>query len=249
MEGLSEKEVKSYPVLYRHLYETVRLQRRESSELRLRERWWLYSRPAHELYLACACMQRILASGRAGTHLCFAFQPTSTIFSDALTCFIYERHYGFAALQSRVHEIWARFFASSLKDDSRYIPEDCFETFPLPPGYEVNTTLESTGQVYYEHRAALMLRSGRGLTKTYNRFHDPNDLDQGIVRLRELHDSMDRAVLDAYGWADIPTRCEFVPEFDEEDDEGEMGRVHRKKYGVFAGSMKSTTKSSPACSN
>jgi hypothetical protein len=175
-------------------------------------------------------MQRILASGRAGTHLCFVFQPTSTIFSDALTCFIYEKHYGFAVLQSRVHEVWARFFGSSLKDDPRYIPEDCFETFPLPPGYEVNASLESTGQAYYEHRAALMLRNNEGLTKAYNRFHDPEEVDPGIVRLRELHDSIDRAVLDSYGWADIPTKCDFNPEFDDEEDEDENGRSRRKKY-------------------
>ena len=38
----------------------------------------------------------------------------------------------FAILQSRVHEVWARFFGSTLKDDLRYTPSDCFETFPFP---------------------------------------------------------------------------------------------------------------------
>jgi hypothetical protein len=31
---------------------------------------------------------------------------------------------------------------------------------------------------------------------------------------------MDRAVLDAYGWSDVPTDCEFIPDFTEADDEG-----------------------------
>jgi hypothetical protein len=44
-----------------------------------------------------------------------------------------------------------------------------------------------------------------------------------------MHDAMDRAVLDAYGWADVEPRCEFIPEFEDEDDE-ENGRPHRKKY-------------------
>ena len=35
-------------------------------------------------------------------------------------------------LQSRPHELWARFFGSSMKDDLRYTPSDCFETFPFP---------------------------------------------------------------------------------------------------------------------
>ncbi len=230
MEGLDEEEVKQYPALYSHLYETVRLQRLGSNELRLRERWWRYSRPAQELYLACAGMTRILASGRAGTHLCFVFQPTSTIFSDALTCFIYDRYYGFATLQSRVHEVWARFFGSSLKDDPRYIPEDCFETFPLPRRYEVNTDLETTGQAFYEHRAAVMLRNNEGLTKTYNRFHNPDESDPAIVRLRELQHFMDRAVLDSYDWHEIRPVCGFFPEFDDDLEDYDDSRPRRKKY-------------------
>lgn len=39
----------------------------------------------------------------------------------------------------------------------------------------------------------------------------------GIVRLRELHDAIDRAVLGAYGWTDIRPTCEFL--FDYEIDE------------------------------
>lgn len=228
LECLDEEQVKSYSVLYCHLYETVRVQRQESNEPRLRERWWLYSRPANELYQACAGMSYILASGRAGPHLCFAFQSTTTIFSDALTCFIYERHHGFAVLQSRVHEVWARFFGSSLKDDLRYIPEDCFQTFPLPFQYETNGCVESSGRTYYEHRAVLMAQNG-GLTKTYNRFHDPGDMDPGVARLRELHDAMDRAVLDAYGWTDIQPKCEFLLDYEEEEGEEENGPRRRRK--------------------
>lgn len=39
--------------------------------------------------------------------------------------------------------------------------------------------------------------------------------------MRELHAAMDRAVLDAYGWTDIPTACEFL--LDYEIDEEEWG--------------------------
>ena len=60
-----------------------------------------------------------------------------------------------------------------------------------------------------------------GLTKTYNRFHDPSNRESDIVKLRELHDAMDRAVLDGYGWDDISTDCEFL--LDYEIDEEEWG--------------------------
>jgi hypothetical protein len=55
-----------------------------------------------------------------------------------------------------------------------------------------------------------MVRNDEGLTKTYNRFHDPNESDADLLKLRELHAAMDRAVLDAYGWGDAPTECEFL---------------------------------------
>ena len=70
-----------------------------------------------------------------------------------------------------------------------------------------------------------MVRNDEGLTKTYNRFHDPYENDPEIAKLRELHAAMDRAVLDAYGWTDIPTDCEFL--LDYEIDEEEWG--NRKK--------------------
>jgi hypothetical protein len=66
-----------------------------------------------------------------------------------------------------------------------------------------------------------MVRKREGLTKTYNRFHDPDELDPDILRLRELHEAMDRAVLHAYGWTHIPTECKFL--LDYEIDEEEWG--------------------------
>jgi len=102
-------------------------------------------------------------------------------------------------LQSRPHEAWARFFASSLEDRLRYTPSDCFETFPFPENFENNERLETVGKEYYGFRAQLMIANNEGLTKTYNRFHDPNERSSEIKNLRELHDAMDRVVLDAYG--------------------------------------------------
>ena len=48
-----------------------------------------------------------------------------------------------------------------------------------------------------------MLARQEGLTKTYNRFHSPEETDADIKRLRELHVEMDYAVARAYGWNDL----------------------------------------------
>jgi hypothetical protein len=96
--------------------------------------------------------------------------------------------------------------------------------------YEANADLEQAGKAYYDFRADLMVQNDEGLTKTYNRFHDPNEDSADIQRLRELHAAMDRAVLDAYGWQDIQPVCAFFPEFDDEEEEDEGGRPKKKKY-------------------
>jgi hypothetical protein len=107
-----------------------------------------------------------------------------------------------------------------MKDDPVYTPSDCFDTFPFPEGWESNPLFETVGRAYYDFRAALMRGNDEGLTKIYNRFHDPYEHDPDIERLRVLHAEMDRAVLDAYGWDDVPTDCEFLLEHDEIEEEG-----------------------------
>ncbi len=135
----------------------------------------------------------------------------------------------FGVLQSRVHQTWALTFAAKLKDDARYIPADCFETFPFPKNFESNGTLEAAGKEYYEFRAALMVRNNEGLTKTYNRFHNPDERDPELLRLRALHAAMDLAVLDAYGWTDLHPTHEFLLDCEEDDDDTEAGTRQRKK--------------------
>ena len=115
-----------------------------------------------------------------------------------------------------------------MKDDLRYTPSDCFETFPFPDDWETHPTLESVGKAYYEFRATLMIENDEGMTKTYNRFHDPEERDPRIAELRRLHAAMDRGVLDAYGWDDIPTDYEFL--LDYEIDEETWGRKKPWRY-------------------
>jgi hypothetical protein len=84
------------------------------------------------------------------------------------------------------------------------------------------------GMEYYEYRAQLMKKSNEGLTKTYNRFHDPNERSADIVKLRELHAALDRAVLDAYGWTDLKPTCEFLLDYGGDEEAG--GRQRKKPW-------------------
>jgi hypothetical protein len=168
-----------------------------------RVKWWQFGERRPGLYSAISSKDHVLVLSRVSPHLSITRLRTGTVFSDSLDVIALSTMAAFAGLQSRPHEIWARFFSSSMKDDLRYAPSDCFATFPFPEGYESKSALNAAGQAYHDHRAQLMIDANRGLTPTYNRFHDHYDDDPAIQRLRDLHADMDRAVLRAYGWDDL----------------------------------------------
>jgi hypothetical protein len=190
--------------------------------------WWQFERPRVELYRAIRSLPRFLVTALYGPHLSFAFLTPPVVFANKVCVMPFSEYDIFAILQSRIHELWARFFSATLKDDLAYAPSDCFETFPFPAHW--TDALKQLGREYYEFRAQLMQRERKGLTAIYNWFHDPECACPDIPRLRELHDAVDRAVLDAHGWNSLQTHCEFIPAFDEEDEEDENGRPHRKRY-------------------
>jgi hypothetical protein len=106
----------------------------------------------------------------------------------------------FSVLQSHLHYRWAWHYSSTMRTDINYSPSDCFETFPFPARL---TGLDTIGERYHEHRRQTMFARQEGLTKTYNRFHNPEEAGSDIQKLRQLHVEMDHAVAAAYGWTDL----------------------------------------------
>jgi type I restriction-modification system DNA methylase subunit len=196
----------------------------------LKEYWWKYQYSARELYAKLGSLRRTLAVARVTKHMSLAFLPTGMVFDEMLVVFPTDRWEAFTVLQSRIHEVWARFFSSTLEDRLRYTPTACFETFPFPANWNGKPSLEKAGEAYHEYRNELMVRNNEGLTGTYNRFHDPDEHNPGVIRLRELHAAMDRDVLDAYGWADIKTDCEFFLDYEDEDDWGNKKKPWRHRW-------------------
>jgi hypothetical protein len=193
--------------------------------------WWRFGETTPALFSAIANLDLVLVISQIGNAFGFAFLPNNQVFSHRLIIFPSLSNAFFAILQSRAHELWARFFSYTLKDDFAYGPSDCFDTFPFPSNWETNPSLEAAGKVYYDFRAQLMIRNNEGLTKTYNRFHDPNERDTEILKLRELHAAMDRAVLDAYGWHDLVPDCEFLLDYEIDEEEwGSRKRPYRYRW-------------------
>jgi hypothetical protein len=174
-----------------------------------REKWWLYERSRPELYRAIAeCVgaaspkeNRVLACALVSKRLIFTFSNTDKVFAHKLAIFPCGEASFFAIMQSAFHVNWAWHHSSTMRDAGiNYSPSDCFETFPFP---DRTDTLEAIGERYYTHRQTIMQTRQQGLTKTYNRFHDPTCTDPDIQTLRDLHIQMDKAVAAAYGWHDL----------------------------------------------
>jgi N-6 DNA Methylase len=208
-------EAECWPDLLRIVREKVKPERDLNKREVRRKYWWRFGEATPALYVAISASARCLATSIHSKHLVFAFQPTTSIFSHGLNVFAFENFSPFATLQSRVHEGWARLLSSSLEDRLRYAASDCFETFPFPKPdpRTVIAPLEQIGQQLYDTRARLMVDTDQGLTKTYNALKDPACDDPRILDLRTLHEAMDRAVLETYGWSDIevPPFCPRTP--------------------------------------
>ncbi len=200
-------EAAAWPALLKILEEKVAPKRRAMAPELARWPWWQFWRTRARLRAATAQLPRVLVNCQVTAHLVFVFMPTDLVFAHTVNIFAFADDAMFAVLQSRVHEVWARMFASSLEDRLRYTPSDCFETFPLPPGWRTDAALAEAGRRYHAAREALMHRHDIGLTTLYNHFHDPNHTSADIAELRRRHADLDRATLHAYGWPDLADRA------------------------------------------
>ena len=220
-----------WPDLLPIVEERVKPERMKVNRKVRRDYWWRFGDRQPALYRAMAGLERVLAISRVGQQAALAFLPAGMVCADSIIVFPFSSDAAFCVLQSCPHEIWARFFASSLEDRLRYTPSDCFETFPFPEAWETSANLEAVGESYHDFRRDLMVRHGEGLTRIYNHFHDPHENAPDIATLRSLHAAMDRAVLDAYGWHDIPTGCEFVLDYEiDEEDWGARKKPYRYRW-------------------
>ena len=214
-----------YPDVLRIVEEKVKPERTKKTKSWSKDKekrakcWWRFSRTAKDLYTAIDGRTKVLAISRVSKYCGFVFLPVDMIYTVDLIVFPLDSN-GFTVLQSSIHESWVQFFASTMEDRIRYTPTDCFETFPLPQDFETEGSIAAVGRSYYDYRADLMVQHNKGLTTTYNHFHDPAEADADIQKLRELHDAMDRTVLDAYDWKDIQPECGFGLDYlDIEDDD------------------------------
>ena len=223
-------EAKSHePVAVDHLRTHVLPDRLAQKNERAKARWWRYYRFNEVCYQNLRSLEACFVAAATTKHLSFSAMPTDYIFTHALYVFTTDRWDLFAVVQSTLHEVWARKYSGALKQDLRYSPSKCFDTFAFPVGLWKTTDpgLAKLGERYHTHRKELMQSLWLGLTKIYNLFHardlsvervakiSKKDADtaaagfEALLEMRRLHVALDIAVRDAYGWQDLDLEHAF----------------------------------------
>jgi hypothetical protein len=204
-QGMTLEGLKEFEGAYNLATQRIYAERQKSSSKGRREKWWLYTSPASDLYAAISSMERVIVTCFVSKFVVFTFEPSNMIFANTLVVIASDDFGVLALLQSGMHEIWVRTYSSTLETRQRYALSDCFETFPSPSSIE---PLRSIGERLYELRSYFMQKEGLGLTDVYNLVHSPDAKDDAAVSLRHLHQELDEAVKMAYGF-DFPLEYGF----------------------------------------
>ncbi|MDO8375435.1 MAG: class I SAM-dependent DNA methyltransferase [Polaromonas sp.] len=218
--GLKVEELRTqFPTVYQRLLDRVKPERDQNNRAGRRNNWWLFGETNPKLRKQLADLPRYIATVETAKHRTFQFVDASILPDNMLVVIASSDAFHLGVLSSQLHVVWALAVGGRLGvgNDPRYNKSRCFETFPFPD--------EDTGltPALRQHIAALAeqidahrkrqqaanpgltltgmynvleaLREGREQTAKEKTIHT-----QGLVSvLRELHDELDAAVLQAYG--------------------------------------------------
>jgi hypothetical protein len=213
--GLTEAEARAdAPELLQIIVDRVKPEREQNSRLAYRNKWWLFAEQRVRLRHALASLNRFIVTCRTAKHRTFEFVDSSTVVESTVIAICLDDAFQLGILASRPHLVWALHVGSTLEDRPRYNNSLVFETFPFPATAVleqdririVSAALESHRKQRQGMYGALTitamynvvekLRSGEPLTDKEKIIHE-----QGLVSvLKQLHDELDAAVFDAYGW-------------------------------------------------
>lgn len=215
--GLTEADVlREFPAVYQHVKDNVYPERQANNRASRREKWWLFGEALAPFRPALRNLGRYIVTAETTKHRIFQFLDGEVLPDNALIAIALPNAHMLAVLSSRVHVVWALSAGGRLGvgNDPRYNKSRCFDPFPFPELMpEQKSYLASLGEQLDAHRKAQQAAHPKlTLTQMYNvleklRAGEPIEgkdreiYDQGLVGiLRDLHDQIDAAVADAYGW-------------------------------------------------
>ncbi len=220
--GQKEEEVRRrYGEVWQHLQNRVLQDRaaisdRSPDAAEYARLWWLHGKPRPELRRALAGLPRYIATVETAKHRPFCFLPAAVVPDNKLICIASDDAFHLGVLSSRLHVAWAVTAGGRLGvgNDPVYVKTRCFDPFPFPDANPAQraaigalaeeldalrrTRLDNHPQLTMTglYNVLEALRAGRTLTDAERDIHDAGQ----VSILRQLHDDLDAAVTDAYGW-------------------------------------------------
>lgn len=215
--GLSEDQARdAAPQAFQRILNRVKPERDANRRTSRRERWWLFSEAMLQTRKIIAGMRRYIGTPETSKHRVFVFVDGEVLPEHPLLAIGLEDAFYLGVLSSRVHVVWALAAGGRLGigNDPRYNKTRCFEPFPFPDVAEAaRDRIRQLGEALDKHRKQRQVNHPElTITAMYNvleklRVGEPLSTREHIVHenglvsvLKKLHDDLDTAVLDAYGW-------------------------------------------------
>jgi hypothetical protein len=213
----SESEATQYAVPFDIVRARVRPVREANNDRSRAAAWWRFGRTNENLRSAIAQLPRYIATSMTSKHRTFRFVPAPIVPDQGLVIVAADDPFVLGVLSSAAHEVWALAAGGRMgvRHTPRYNNALCFDPFPFPAVSDAQRqAIGGTALAIEAHRDAALardpnvtlmklydvvsaLRAGRALTATESRVYAAG---AGGV-LRDLHDTLDRQVAEAYGWS------------------------------------------------
>jgi SAM-dependent methyltransferase len=219
--GFEADEVRRrWPATYQWVLERVKPERDHNNREVRKRNWWLFGETNPKLRRQLAGLPRYIATVETAKHRTFQFLDAAIAPDNKLVCVALDDGYFLGVLSSRVHVVWALAAGSWLGvgNDPVYAKSRCFETFPFPVATAAQQARihDLAEQIDAHRKRVLAAHDELTLTGLYNVLEKLTSGDEltakeklahekGLVAvLKQLHEELDAAVLDAYGWRDQP---------------------------------------------
>ena len=215
--GMNEDEVlRSTPKVYQHLRDNVWPERQHNNRESRKRNWWLFGEPLGPFRPVLKGLPRFIVTAETTKHRMFQFLDGEVLPDNALIAIALSDAAQLAILSSRFHVVWALAAGGRLGfgNDPRYNKSRCFDPFPFPETTDTQKSrLRALGEDLDAHRKARQAEHPKlTLTGMYNCLEklragqriegrDREVYDQGLIGiLRDLHDQIDTATAESYGW-------------------------------------------------
>jgi hypothetical protein len=216
--GLSDEQSRQFfPEAFQHVLAMVKPERDINNRATYRNNWWIFGEPRGDFRPALERLDRYVATVETAKHRIFQFVDGAVLPDNKLICIALAESSNLAVLSSSIHHTWYSANSAMIgvfDQDAVYVKSRCFDPFPFPdPDEATRARLRALGEeLDATRKTAQAEHPDLTLTGLYNVLEkvragaeltaaEADVKARGrVLILKDLHDQIDRATADAYGW-------------------------------------------------